>query len=237
MQLRPDHVVRRADNAVEVAGDLGVEPKRTKWSNLWHSLLLRRPIWLTRRPWPTAAQPDEPAITDGNKRIVRYWSGLSHSGAPIPPAVRRRFQDRRGAGSPGRGLDSDASFGARCYFSAMHQDRAVHADLPAQDTAASKRDSAIAIDPSAIPATPSPAAVAAAFTDGPFEHGTDAEMIERRVRTANPLVTPSPGPGASSTLRRDVLYALRTGGPAAPDQVADRVGASRTTATDARARP
>ena len=53
-------------------------------------------------------------------------------------------------------------------------------------------------------------------------------MIERRVRTANPLITPSPGPGASSTLRRDVLYALRTGGPAAPDQVADRVGASRT---------
>jgi predicted ArsR family transcriptional regulator len=110
----------------------------------------------------------------------------------------------------------------------MHQDRAVHADLPAQDTAASKRDSAIATDPSAIPAAPSPAAIAAAFTGGPFEHGTDAEMIERRVRTANPLVTPSPGPGASSTLRRDVLYALRTGGPAAPDQVADRVGASRT---------
>ncbi len=53
-------------------------------------------------------------------------------------------------------------------------------------------------------------------------------MIERRVRTATPLVTPTPGPGASSTLRREVLYALRTGGPASPDQVADRVGASRT---------
>jgi predicted ArsR family transcriptional regulator len=53
-------------------------------------------------------------------------------------------------------------------------------------------------------------------------------MIQRRVRTMTPLVTPSPGPGASSTLRRDVLYALRTGGPASPDQVADRVGASRT---------
>jgi predicted ArsR family transcriptional regulator len=53
-------------------------------------------------------------------------------------------------------------------------------------------------------------------------------MIEGRVRTANPLVTPSPGPGASSTLRRDVLYAIRTGGPASPDQIADRVGASRT---------
>jgi predicted ArsR family transcriptional regulator len=62
----------------------------------------------------------------------------------------------------------------------------------------------------------------------PFEHGTDAQMIERRVRTVTPLVTPSPGPGASSTLRREVLYALRTGGPASPDQVADRVGASRT---------
>jgi predicted ArsR family transcriptional regulator len=43
-----------------------------------------------------------------------------------------------------------------------------------------------------------------------------------------PLVPPSPGPGASSTLRREVLYALRTGGPASPDQIADRVGASRT---------
>jgi predicted ArsR family transcriptional regulator len=69
----------------------------------------------------------------------------------------------------------------------------------------------------------------AAFPGGPlFEHGTDAEMIDRRVRTANPLITPSPGPGASSTLRRNVLYALRTGGPASPDQVAERVGASRT---------
>jgi predicted ArsR family transcriptional regulator len=61
-----------------------------------------------------------------------------------------------------------------------------------------------------------------------FEHGTDAQLIERGVRTAHPLITPSPGPGASSNLRREVLYALRTGGPAAPDQVADRVGASRT---------
>jgi predicted ArsR family transcriptional regulator len=62
----------------------------------------------------------------------------------------------------------------------------------------------------------------------PFEHGTDAQMIERRVRTMTPLVTPTPGPGASSNLRREILYAIRTGGPAAPDQVADRVGASRT---------
>ena len=63
---------------------------------------------------------------------------------------------------------------------------------------------------------------------GPFEHGTDAQIIERRVQTVTPLATSSPGPGALSTLRREVLYALRTGGPAAPDQVADRVGASRT---------
>jgi len=62
----------------------------------------------------------------------------------------------------------------------------------------------------------------------PFEHGTDAQIIERRVRTATPLAASSPSPGASSTLRREVLYALRTGGPAAPDQVAERVGASRT---------
>ena len=62
----------------------------------------------------------------------------------------------------------------------------------------------------------------------PFEHGTDAQIIERRVQTATPLATSSPGPGALSTLRREVLYTLRTGGPAAPDQVADRVGASRT---------
>lgn len=61
----------------------------------------------------------------------------------------------------------------------------------------------------------------------PFEHGTDAQLI-RRVRTQTPLVSPTPGPGASSTLRREVLYAIRTGGPASPDQVADRVGASRT---------
>ena len=52
-------------------------------------------------------------------------------------------------------------------------------------------------------------------------------MIER-VRTATPLGNTSPGPGASSTLRREVLYALRTGGAASPDQVADSVGASRT---------
>ena len=62
----------------------------------------------------------------------------------------------------------------------------------------------------------------------PFEHATDAQMIERRVRTVTPLVASTPGPGASSTLRREVLYALRTGGPASPDQVADSVGASRT---------
>ncbi len=61
-----------------------------------------------------------------------------------------------------------------------------------------------------------------------FEHGTDAQMIERRVRTAAPLVSPSPGPGASSALRREVLYSLRTGGPASPDQIAQDVGASRT---------
>lgn len=53
-------------------------------------------------------------------------------------------------------------------------------------------------------------------------------MIERRVKTAAPLVTPSPGPGATSALRREVMYALRTNGPASPDQIAERVGASRT---------
>lgn len=61
-----------------------------------------------------------------------------------------------------------------------------------------------------------------------FEHGTDADMIERHVRTSSPLASPSPGPGASSTLRREVLYSLRTGGPAPPDQIAQSVGASRT---------
>ena len=113
----------------------------------------------------------------------------------------------------------------------MHHDRAVHAELPAKDTAAPKRDPAAVTAASPVrpaPPIPSSAAVGAAFRGAQFEHGTDAEMIERRVRTANPLVTPSPGPGASSTLRRDILYALRTGGPASPDEVADRVGASRT---------
>ena len=64
---------------------------------------------------------------------------------------------------------------------------------------------------------------------GQFDHGTDAEILERRVRALNPLATPSPHPGnASPTLRREVLYALRTGGPASPDQIAERVDASRT---------
>lgn len=98
-----------------------------------------------------------------------------------------------------------------------------------------------ATSPTATPSVPGrisgPTAVPAAVPVGtglnngptpPFEHGTDAQMIERRVRTVTPLITPTPGPGASSTLRREVLYALRTGGPAAPDQIAERVGASRT---------
>ena len=113
----------------------------------------------------------------------------------------------------------------------MHHDRAVHAELPAKDTAAPKRDPAAVTATSTVrpaPPTPSSGAATVAVGGAPFEHGTDAEMIERRVQTVNPLVTASPGPGASSTLRRDVLYALRTGGPASPDQVADRVGASRT---------
>ncbi len=113
----------------------------------------------------------------------------------------------------------------------MDHDRAVHAELPAKDKGAALRDPAATTPPSApngAPTGPTSATVSAAFAGAPFEHGTDADMIQRRVRTATPLVTPSPGPGASSTLRRDVLYALRTGGPASPDQVADRVGASRT---------
>lgn len=117
----------------------------------------------------------------------------------------------------------------------MHHHRAVHAELPAGNIAAPDRAAAVAIGPSSatLQAAPRAAAgapdfVASSFVGGQFEHGTDAEMIERRVNTVVPLVTPSPGPGASSTLRRDVLYALRTGGPASPDQVADRVGASRT---------
>jgi len=112
----------------------------------------------------------------------------------------------------------------------MQHDRAVHAEVPADEPAASKRDPTAGTSASSVspaPRAPSSAA-AAAFGSAAFEHGTDADMIQRRVRTANPLVTPSPGPGASSTLRRDVLYAIRTGGPASPDQIADRVGASRT---------
>jgi predicted ArsR family transcriptional regulator len=109
----------------------------------------------------------------------------------------------------------------------MHQDRAADGFLPAQDIAAAPPLAADLAPAIAVPEIPAPQ-VAPTFNPGPFEHRTDAEMIEGRVRTANPLVTPSPGPGASSTLRRDVLYAIRTGGPASPDQIADRVGASRT---------
>ena len=107
----------------------------------------------------------------------------------------------------------------------MDREPAVTTDLPSASVAASSRLAA-------IPAARTGAPLAGAEHENgpahPFEHGTDAQMIERRVRTVTPLVTPSPGPGASSTLRREVLYALRTGGPASPDQVADRVGASRT---------
>jgi predicted ArsR family transcriptional regulator len=85
-----------------------------------------------------------------------------------------------------------------------------------------------AVRSAARAAIPAPATPADFHEVGHFEHGTDADMIGRRVRTANPLLTPSPGPGASSTLRREVLYSLRTGGPASPDQIAERVGASRT---------
>jgi predicted ArsR family transcriptional regulator len=87
------------------------------------------------------------------------------------------------------------------------------------------RSASRAAQPASETPSPAPADIG---SDEHFEHGTDADMIGRRVRTANPLVTPSPGPGASSTLRREVLYALRTGGPASPDQIAERVGASRT---------
>ena len=104
----------------------------------------------------------------------------------------------------------------------MDSDRAGRAETPADDTAASRRDAALA---AGLSAAPRPGANHPSYHSEP---GTDAEMIERRLRTANPLLTPSPGPGASSTLRREVLYAIRTGGPAAPDEIADRVGASRT---------
>jgi predicted ArsR family transcriptional regulator len=113
-------------------------------------------------------------------------------------------------------LGSRADFGSRCYFFGMdHEHRMT--------------------DFAAAAASPRGAAQVALTHDGPepgpsnpFEHGTDDQIIERRVRTATPLAASSPGPGATSTLRREVLYTLRTGGPASPDQVADRVGASRT---------
>lgn len=64
---------------------------------------------------------------------------------------------------------------------------------------------------------------------GTVEHLTDAEILERRIRASNPLASSSPHPGStSSALRREVLYALRTGGPASPDQIAEEIGASRT---------
>jgi predicted ArsR family transcriptional regulator len=101
----------------------------------------------------------------------------------------------------------------------MDQDTVTASDVPSAAGGASPRKPA---------ARAAGGADRSAAASHPFEHGTDDELMERRVRTATPLVTPTPGPGASSTLRREVLYALRTGGPAAPDQVADKVGASRT---------
>jgi predicted ArsR family transcriptional regulator len=112
----------------------------------------------------------------------------------------------------------------------MDREPATHTDPPAGRAGPPKRDSVQA--GTSVSDSPAPA-----HSDGwehldnglhLFEHATDEQMIERRVRTATPLVMPSPGPGATSTLRREVLYALRTGGPASPDQVAERVGASRT---------
>jgi predicted ArsR family transcriptional regulator len=124
-----------------------------------------------------------------------------------------------------------ASYGSRCEqvsahaatFLDMDREPATSSELPSATGGSSPRGvvEAVAVsshgggDRAHVPVNP-------------FEHGTDAQMIERRVRTVTPLVTPTPGPGASSNLRREVLYALRTGGPAAPDQVADLVGASRT---------
>jgi predicted ArsR family transcriptional regulator len=98
----------------------------------------------------------------------------------------------------------------------MDQDRSVPADPRAHRGSAARRSQTAS------------ATAATGSAGGSFEHGTDAQLIERQVRAVAPLSSPAPGPGASSTLRRDVLYALRTGGPASPDQVADRVGASRT---------
>lgn len=115
-----------------------------------------------------------------------------------------------------------ADLGADCYFFRMDQDTET-----AAPPSLSRMQASLLTD----------ASVAAPRINGDihrqllahgFEHGTDAEMIERRVRTAAPLVSPSPGPGASSALRREVLYSIRTGGPASPDQIAQDVGASRT---------
>ncbi len=55
-----------------------------------------------------------------------------------------------------------------------------------------------------------------------------ADILGPRLRDARPLATPSPHPGNTSALRREILYALRTAGAASPDQIADTIGASRT---------
>jgi len=122
-------------------------------------------------------------------------------------------------------------------FLAMDQEPSTSSDLPSASGGAAPRTGAEAGPGHAAAKLASELAPVATSRNGrdpshmpslapthPFEHGTDAQMIERRVRTVTPLVTPTPSPGASSNLRREVLYALRTGGPAAPDQVADLVG-------------
>lgn len=62
----------------------------------------------------------------------------------------------------------------------------------------------------------------------PVEPDIDAEVARRR-DAANPLGSASPGvSNPASTLRRQILYSLRTDGGAPPEQIAERVGASRT---------
>ncbi len=66
-------------------------------------------------------------------------------------------------------------------------------------------------------------------TAAPRDLAPDSDLVASRLRRARPLATLSPHPGPNpSALRRDVLYALRTGGPSAPDQIAEKIGASRT---------
>ena len=62
VQLRPDDVVGRAYDCVQIACDRRVEPKRAKWCNFRQRCSSEAPKWPGPPPRPASRRLDEPAI-------------------------------------------------------------------------------------------------------------------------------------------------------------------------------